>query len=58
MLEQVTQRGYGISVLGHIQNSTGHGPEQPFVADPALSRGVLTRQSLEIPSNLHHFVVL
>lgn len=37
-LEQINQRGYGISVLGDIQNSPHHGPEQHPVADPALSR--------------------
>lgn len=27
--EQVVWAGFGISVLGDIQNQTGHGPEQP-----------------------------
>lgn len=28
ILEQVAQRGGGIFILGHIQNSTGQSPEQ------------------------------
>lgn len=34
------QRGYAISSFGDIQHPTGHVPEQPALADPALSRGV------------------
>lgn len=34
---QVAQRGCGISTLGDTQNLTGHGSEEPTVADPALS---------------------
>jgi len=36
--EQVAQRGCGASTSGHTQNLTGHGPEQPAVVEPALSR--------------------
>jgi len=39
-LEQVSQRGCGVSVLGDIQNVTGCSPEQPAVADLALGREV------------------
>ena len=46
-LEQTAQRGCRVSILGDIQNLTGHGPEQPAVTDPALSRG-WTRQSPEV----------
>lgn len=35
-LEQVAQRGCGVSDLGDIKNLAEHGPEQP---DPVLSRG-------------------
>lgn len=37
ILEQVTQRGYGVSTLREIQNLTGHNPEEPALSDPALS---------------------
>lgn len=40
-LEQVTQRGGGVSILGDTQSLTGHSPEQPAAVDPALSRGWL-----------------
>ena len=39
-VEQVAQRGCGLSIFGDTQNLTGHGPGQPAVADPALSRGL------------------
>lgn len=39
-LEQASQRGCGVSVLGDTQNLTGHGFGQPAVADRALSRGL------------------
>lgn len=38
-LEQVTPTGCGLFILGGIQNSAGQCPEQPAVADIALSRG-------------------
>ncbi|KAK4820477.1 LOW QUALITY PROTEIN: hypothetical protein QYF61_027938, partial [Mycteria americana] len=38
-LEQVSQRGCGVSILGDIQNLTGCSPEQPAAVDLALSRG-------------------
>lgn len=37
-LKQIVQKGYRISVLRGILNRSGHGPEQPVGADPALSR--------------------
>ncbi|KAK4832246.1 hypothetical protein QYF61_021171 [Mycteria americana] len=37
-LERVAQRGCGVSIVGDTQNSAGHGPEQPALPDPALSR--------------------
>ncbi|KAK4829989.1 hypothetical protein QYF61_008159, partial [Mycteria americana] len=36
ILEEVDQRGCGVSILGHTQNLTG----QPTLVDPALSRKV------------------
>lgn len=39
-LAQIAWGGYGVSTLGDIQSPTGHGPGQPAVADPALSKGV------------------
>ncbi|KAK4811097.1 hypothetical protein QYF61_016383 [Mycteria americana] len=33
-LEQVAQRGCGVSVLGDIKNPTGCGPEEPALVDP------------------------
>lgn len=40
ILEQVTRRGFKVSIPGHIQNPIGQVPEQPALADPALSRGM------------------
>lgn len=40
-LKQVTQSSYGVSILGGIQNSTGHHTEQHAPADPDLSSGVV-----------------
>jgi len=37
-LEKVDHRHCGVSILGDIQNPTGHGPEQHAVPDSALSR--------------------
>lgn len=37
---EVTLRGCGLSTLGDIQSLTGYRPEQPFVFDFALSRGL------------------
>lgn len=39
-LAQVAQRGCGVSIPGDVQNLPRHGPEQPVLADPALSRRV------------------
>lgn len=39
-LEQVVQGGRGVSVHGHIRNTTGHCPGQPAVDERALSRGL------------------
>lgn len=35
MLEQVVQRGFGVSAPEDIQNSTGHILGQPALSDPA-----------------------
>jgi len=43
---EVAQRGCGVSILGDTQNLTGHGPNQPAVGDPALSREVGLRSVL------------
>lgn len=37
-LEKVAQRGCWVSILGDIQNLTGHDPEQPELIDCALSK--------------------
>ncbi|KAK4832344.1 hypothetical protein QYF61_021873 [Mycteria americana] len=39
-LQKVAQRGCGVSILEDIQNWTKHSPEQPALADPALSKGL------------------
>ncbi|KAK4820496.1 hypothetical protein QYF61_027957 [Mycteria americana] len=44
-LEQVSQRGCEVSILGDTHCLTGHGPGQPAAADAALSR------ELELMSN-------
>lgn len=33
-LEQIVKKGCEVSICGDIHNVTGHGPEQPAVADP------------------------
>ncbi|KAJ7408297.1 hypothetical protein BTVI_60141 [Pitangus sulphuratus] len=35
---KVAQRGYEASILADISNSFGYGPEQPVLAEPALTR--------------------
>jgi len=35
-LEQVAQRGCGVSIIGNSHNLNGHSPEQPGLADSAL----------------------
>lgn len=39
-LEVVSQRSYGVSICGEIQNPVGHDLGHTAVDDPALSRGV------------------
>lgn len=39
-MEAVAQRGCGITIPQGIQNTPGHGPEQPVLADAALSSRV------------------
>lgn len=39
-LEKVVQTGCGITILGDIENLTGHSSEQPGVGESALSRNV------------------
>jgi len=39
-LEQLAQRGYGISISGDIQNLTGCRSGQSTLADPALRKGL------------------
>lgn len=36
----MTKRGYGDSIPGDYQKLNGHGPVQPALVDPALSRGL------------------
>lgn len=37
-LEQITETGHEVLILGDIQQPTGHGPQQTALADPVLSR--------------------
>lgn len=37
---QISYTGCRVSILGHVQNPTGCGPEQPAVVGLALSRGI------------------
>ena len=39
-MAQVAQGGCRFSVLGDAQKMFEHGPEQPALVDPALSKGV------------------
>ncbi|KAJ7409985.1 hypothetical protein BTVI_54830 [Pitangus sulphuratus] len=39
-LEQVIQRGCGVSFSGDIQNSPEDDPVQPALGEPALTKGV------------------
>jgi len=38
-VEQVAQKGYGVSIFSDRQNPTGCCPGQPDVVDPALGKG-------------------
>lgn len=40
MLEQIVQRCCGVSILGDIQNLSGHSPEKPSPVGPLLNKGV------------------
>lgn len=57
-LEQAAESSCSASTLGGIQDPTGHGPKYPGLADPALSRGLGTRQSPEVLANLNNSVIL
>ncbi|KAK4827150.1 LOW QUALITY PROTEIN: hypothetical protein QYF61_015104 [Mycteria americana] len=48
-LEQVTQRGCGVSIHGAIQSLTGHGPGQPALGGPPSA----VRLDQMVPSNLN-----
>ena len=37
-MKQVVRRGYGVSILGDMQNPIGHDPERPGPAALVLSR--------------------
>lgn len=39
-LEQISQQGCGVSILGDKQSLTAHGPGQPALAECALSMGL------------------
>lgn len=41
LLRVVTQKGYGMCILGDIQNPTRRCPGLPAVGNPSLSRGVV-----------------
>lgn len=46
-LEQVAQRGCGVSMLRDIKSLTRHCPAQPALADPTLSRSVCGESGLD-----------
>lgn len=50
--EQVAKRSCVVTILGLVQNLTGHSPEWPAVAGCALSRDGWDRWSSQISSNL------
>lgn len=54
---KVVQRGWGVSIFVHIQKSSGHVPGQWGLGAPASAEG-LDKQPPEVPSNLHHSVIL
>lgn len=56
-LEQVTQGGYGMSVLESIQDLTGHNLGQPHPIRSVLSR-IWSICSLDVPPNLNCSMVL
>lgn len=49
-LAQVTQRGYGVSILGNTQNP-GHIPGQPAVGNPAWAEGEQDEPQRCLPSS-------
>lgn len=51
------RRGCGVSIFVDIQKSSGHVPGQWGLGAPA-SAGGLDKQPPEVPSNLHHSVIL
>ena len=59
VVKHVALRGCGVSVLEDTQNLTGHGSEQPALADPAWAGGVrLDGLKRSVPSNHSHYVWL
>lgn len=51
------EKGVWISILGDIHITTGQGHEQHGVVG-LIETGRLDQSSLEIPSNLHSFVIV
>lgn len=58
-LEQVAQKGCGISILADLQTPSGHDPGQAALADPALSRGVrLDKLHRSLPASVIQWLLL
>lgn len=57
VLKQLAQRRYGNSILVDGHSSTGHGPKQPALMEPALSRKLGCRLA-EVPYDLREFMNL
>lgn len=38
-VEHVSERGWDVSISGHLQNPTGHNSDQLALSDSALNRG-------------------
>lgn len=48
VIEQWLHRACGVSTLVHIENPTGHGPEEPALADPDQRRETVLERPLQI----------
>ena len=57
-LEQVAQRGCGVSFSGDIQDPPGWGPVQSALGEPSLAGALDYRWSPEASSNPYHSVIL
>lgn len=55
LMKQADQKGYEVSVLGDIENPTGHDPSKLAVVNPTLKRGSWKGASLD---DLQRFVLI